>query len=60
LPRKDEIEKAMFEYEKFLYDPLLIQDFYNSSKYTFKDKHLWVKKATGLGATEFFRPLKTI
>ena len=23
-------------------------------KYTFKEKHLWVKKATGLGITEFF------
>jgi hypothetical protein len=54
LPRKDGIEKPMFEYERLLYDSLLIPDFYNPLKHTFKQKHLWVKKATGLGVTEFF------
>jgi hypothetical protein len=28
-------------------------EFYNPSKHNFKEKHLWVKKATGLGVTEF-------
>lgn len=37
----------MFDYEKPLYESLL------SVQGSFKDKHLWVKKATGLGVTEF-------
>jgi late competence protein required for DNA uptake (superfamily II DNA/RNA helicase) len=40
----------MFDYEKTLYDLLLTINTYHSG---FKDKHLWVKKATGLGVTEF-------
>ena len=46
-PTKDGKEFPLFDYEKILYDNLMIQD------NTFKDKHLWVKKATGLGVTEF-------
>ena len=53
LPRKDGISKSIFDYEKLLYDSLLISEYYNPSKHNFKDKHLWVKKATGLGVTEF-------
>jgi hypothetical protein len=41
LPTKENIEKPMFDYEKLLYDSLLILDFYNSLKHTFKHKHLW-------------------
>ena len=37
----------MYDYEKLLYDSLMSDDG------SFKDKHLWVKKATGLGVTEF-------
>ncbi|MFL6398543.1 MAG: hypothetical protein ACJ72J_03045, partial [Nitrososphaeraceae archaeon] len=51
LPTKEGLEKAMFDYEKILYDALLDNDVLNHS---FKHKHLWVKKATGLGVTEFF------
>jgi hypothetical protein len=47
LPTKDKKEYPLFDYEKILYDSLMSVD--NS----FKDKHLWVKKATGLGVTEF-------
>ena len=54
LPRKDGIEKSIFDYEKLLYDSLLIPGFYNPLEHSFKHKHLWVKKATGLGVTEFF------
>jgi hypothetical protein len=54
LPKKDNVEKPMFEYEQLLYDSLLIPDFYNPLQHTFKLRHLWVKKATGLGVTEFF------
>ena len=54
LPTKEGEEKAIFDYEKILYDVLLDNDFCNPLKHTFKHKHLWVKKATGLGVTEFF------
>ena len=47
LPQKDKKEYPLFDYEKILYDSLL------TNEGSFKDKHLWVKKATGLGVTEF-------
>ncbi len=47
LPIKDNKEYPLFDYEKLLYDSLLGVDG------SFKDKHLWTKKATGLGVTEF-------
>ena len=41
LPTKNGIEKPLFDYQKLIFDSL-------------KDnKHLWIKKATGLGITEF-------
>jgi hypothetical protein len=52
LPTKEGIEKAMFDYEKLLYDSIFLDDVLNHN-YSFKHKHLWVKKATGLGVTEF-------
>jgi len=54
LPKKNSIEKPMFNYEKLLYDALLNPGLNALSKNKFKDKHVWVKKATGLGITEFF------
>jgi hypothetical protein len=53
LPIKDKVDKPLFDYEKLLYESLLIPEFYNASSHNFKHKHLWVKKATGLGVTEF-------
>jgi hypothetical protein len=64
LPRKDGIEKPLFDYELLLYRALLEPGYLNSVTtmhsqdpnniaHTFKLKHLWVKKATGLGVTEF-------
>ena len=44
LPTKDKREFPLFDYEKILYDSLL------TNEGSFKDKHLWVKKATGLGS----------
>ena len=38
---------------KSYFDSFLLPEFYNPSKHNFKHKHLWVKKATGLGVTEF-------
>jgi hypothetical protein len=54
LPTKDGLEKPIFDYQKLLYESLLSPDFCNPLNHDFKDKHLWIKKATGLGITEFF------
>ena len=54
LPTKGRIEKPLFDYEKLLYDSLLGSEHYNILNHNFKHKHLWVKKSTGLGVTEFF------
>jgi hypothetical protein len=54
LPKKDGVEKPIFDYEKLLYDSLLINSYSNTLNHNFKHKHLWVKKSTGLGVTEFF------
>ena len=53
LPTKEGMEKAIFDYEKILYDSLLINDSCNISNHSFKHKHLWIKKATGLGVRVF-------
>jgi hypothetical protein len=54
LPAKEGMERAIFDYEKILYEALLDHDYSNNLHHTFKQKHLWVKKSTGLGVTEFF------
>jgi hypothetical protein len=54
LPTKEGLEKPIFDYQGLLYQALLSQDFCNPLNHDFKDKHLWIKKATGLGITEFF------
>jgi hypothetical protein len=41
LPRKNGVEFPLFDYEQLLYNALQ------------KHKHIWIKKATGLGITEF-------
>lgn len=41
LPRKSGIEKPLFDYERIIFDTLQL------------NKHVWIKKATGLGITEF-------
>jgi hypothetical protein len=40
LPRKDGIEKSIFDYERLLFDSLLIPDFYNPSKHNFWNKRM--------------------
>src|SRR6266496_4634594 len=54
LPTKEGLEKPIFDYQELLYEALLSADFCNPLNHDFKDKHLWIKKATGLGVTEFF------
>jgi len=47
LPVKDKVEHPIYDYEKLVYDSLMPQSGH------FTDKHMWIKKATGLGVTEF-------
>jgi hypothetical protein len=65
LCKKGGIEYPLFDYEKLLLDALLEPGFLNSNPklhsvdptnvmYPFKEKHLWIKKATGLGISTFF------
>jgi hypothetical protein len=54
LPIKEKLEKPLFDYEKLLYDSILVNDCSNVLNHNFKHKHLWVKKSAGLGVTEFF------
>lgn len=48
LPEKDGRPMPLFDYEEKIFDAL-----YNTSDRK-KDRHLWIKKATGLGISEFF------
>jgi len=41
LPQKNDVDKPMFDYECIIFDHLE------------NNKHLWIKKATGLGVSEF-------
>jgi hypothetical protein len=54
LPTKEGLEKPIFDYQELLYEALLSPGFCNPLNHDFKDKHVWIKKATGLGVTEFF------
>src|SRR4051812_27225923 len=49
LPAKEVLEKPIFDYQELLYEALLSPDFYNPLNHSFKERHLWIKKATGLG-----------
>jgi hypothetical protein len=53
LHKKEKTDKPMFDYERILYNALLLPENSNPLNHDFKHKHLWVKKATGLGVTEF-------
>ena len=55
LPRKDGIEKPLFDYEKMLYDDLFISQYHNPPPLRFKEKHLWVKKATTKGIDTYLQ-----
>jgi hypothetical protein len=49
LPNKDEHNKPLYNYEKIIFDSLVTSNGNSSSN----SKHLWIKKATGLGISEF-------
>jgi hypothetical protein len=42
-------DKSLYHYEKIIFDSLVTQN-NNSNPF---NKHLWIKKATGLGISEF-------
>jgi hypothetical protein len=44
LPQKDGNDKPLYDYEGIIFDKLVTHD---------GNKHLWIKKATGLGVSEF-------
>jgi hypothetical protein len=43
LPQKDGADKPLYDYERIIFDSLVAQN---------GNKHLWIKKATGLGISE--------
>jgi hypothetical protein len=43
LPQKDENDKPPYDYERIIFDSLVTSN---------GNKHLWIKKATGLGISE--------
>ena len=49
LPHKDGVDKPLYDYEKIIFDYLVTHDGNSNSS----NKHLWIKKATGLGISEF-------
>jgi hypothetical protein len=44
LPEKNGVDKPLYDYEKIIFDSLVTQA---------SNNHLWIKKATGLGISEF-------
>ncbi|MFL6338049.1 MAG: hypothetical protein ACJ718_02900, partial [Nitrososphaeraceae archaeon] len=48
LPQRDGQDKPLYDYEKIIFDSLATQ-----VRNTSYSKHLWIKKATGLGISEF-------
>jgi hypothetical protein len=49
LPQKDGLDKPLYDYERIIFDSLVTRSGNNSSG----SKHVWIKKATGLGISEF-------
>jgi hypothetical protein len=50
LPTKEGVEKPLFDYEQIIFDTLVTQ---SGNNLLSNKKHLWIKKATGLGISEF-------
>jgi hypothetical protein len=49
LPQKDGIDKPLYDYEGIVFDALVTHNGNANSS----NKYLWIKKATGLGVSEF-------
>ena len=55
LPEKNGVDKPLYDYEKIIFDSLITSQFdnKNGNAKSSNKKHLWIKKATGLGISEF-------
>ncbi|MFL6364652.1 MAG: hypothetical protein ACJ719_05540 [Nitrososphaeraceae archaeon] len=57
LPQKNGVDKPFYDYEKIIFDSLVTQNGNAnpspSPNLNPSNKHLWIKKATGLGISEF-------
>ncbi|MFL6410754.1 MAG: hypothetical protein ACJ71K_05880 [Nitrososphaeraceae archaeon] len=57
LPQKNGVDKPFYDYEKIIFDSLVTQNGNAnpspSPNPNPSNKHLWIKKATGLGVSEF-------
>jgi hypothetical protein len=55
LPQKNGVDKPLYDYEKIIFDSLITSQFdnKNGNAKSSNKKHLWIKKATGLGISEF-------
>jgi hypothetical protein len=51
LPQKNGVGKPLYDYEKIIFHSLVTHNANNNS--SSGKKHLWIKKATGLGISEF-------
>ena len=51
LPIKNNKEFPFFDYERILFNKLFVNE--PNQEHSFKNKHLWCKKSTGLGVSEF-------
>jgi hypothetical protein len=50
LPQKDGVEKPFYDYQRIIFDCLVTE---NGNVNPSSNKHLWIKKVTGLGVSEF-------
>ena len=50
LPQKDGTDKPLYDYQRIIFDALVTQ---NGNVNSSNKKHLWIKKATGVGISEF-------
>jgi hypothetical protein len=53
LPQKDSVDKPLYDYEKIIFDSLTRPSYDTRISNNTSNKHLWIKKATGLGISEF-------
>jgi hypothetical protein len=52
LPQKGGNDKPLYDYEGIIFDSLVTRHV-NGNTNSYGNKHLWIKKATGLGISEF-------
>jgi hypothetical protein len=51
LSEKNNVDKPLYDYEKIIFDSLIIPQNGNANSFTMR--HLWIKKATGLGISVY-------